>query len=310
MKAAIVQQPPVYLDKAKSLERAVELMTEAAAQSCGLIVFPETWLPGYPTFVWRLTPGADMKKMDELFALSQENSVDLSKDELAPIREAAKEHAMVVVMGHQELDGALSGSTLFNSVAIIDADGRLLNNHRKLMPTNPERMIWGFGDGSTLNVVETAVGRIGALLCWENYMPLARYALYAQNIDIYVAPTWDSGDSWLATMRHIAREGGCWVIGCATSMQASDVPGQIPYRDELFPNADEWVNSGDAVVYIPFGGPLAGPMHKEKGLLMADIDVAAARASRRKFDVCGHYARPDVFKLAVNRSPQSPIEFK
>jgi len=251
-----------------------------------------------------------MKKTDELFALSQENSVDLSKDDLAPIKEAAKEYGIVVVMGHQELDGAVSGSTLFNSVAIIDADGKLLNNHRKLMPTNPERMVWGFGDGSTLKVVETAVGRVGALLCWENYMPLARFALYAQNIDIYCAPTWDSGSSWLATMQHIAREGGCWVVGCATSLEASDIPDSVIYRDELFPNADEWINPGDAVIYQPFGGPLAGPMHKEKGLLVADIDVPAAKASRRKFDVAGHYSRPDVFKLTINRSAQSPVSFE
>jgi len=310
MKVAVVQYPPVYMDKAKSIERAVELIGEAAGQDSGLIVFPEAWLPGYPTFVWRLSPGADMKKTDELYALSQTNSVDLSKDDLGPVKEAAQEHGIVVVMGHQELDGALSGSTLFNSVAIIDADGRLLNNHRKLMPTNPERMVWGFGDGSTLKVVETAVGRIGALLCWENYMPLARYALYAQNIDIYCAPTWDSGASWLATMQHIAREGGCWVVGCATSLEASDIPESVIYRDELFPNADEWINPGDAVVYQPFGGALAGPMHKEKGLLVAEVDVSAARASRRKFDVTGHYARPDVFKLTVNRSSQSPVSFE
>lgn len=309
MKVAVVQQPPVYLDKARSIERAVELIAEAAGQACGMIVFPETWLPGYPTFVWRLSPGADMKKVDDLYALSQANSIDLSKDDLAPLKEAARDHAMVVVMGHQELDGALSGSTLFNSVAIIDADGRLLNNHRKLMPTNPERMVWGFGDGSTLKVVETAVGRVGALLCWENYMPLARFALYAQNIDIYCAPTWDSGTAWLATMQHIAREGGCWVVGCATAIEASDIPETLIHRDVVFPNADEWINQGDAVVYQPFGGLVAGPMRKEKGLLIADIDVAAARASRRKFDVAGHYARPDVFKLTVNRTPQSPIAF-
>lgn len=310
MKIAVVQQPPVYLDKAKSLQRAVALIVEAAGQDCGMIVFPEAWLPGYPTFVWRLSPGADMKKIDQLYALSQANSIDLSKDDLAPVKAAARDHAMVVVIGHQELDGALSGSTLYNSVAIIDADGRLLNNHRKLMPTNPERMVWGFGDGSTLNVVETAVGRVGALLCWENYMPLARFALYAQNIDIYCAPTWDSGATWLATMQHIAREGGCWVVGCATAMEASDVPATLIHRDTLFPDAGEWINPGDAVIFQPFGGAVARPMHKEKGLLIADIDVAAARASRRKFDVTGHYARPDVFRLTVNKTAQSPITFE
>lgn len=309
MKLAVVQQPPVYLDKEKSLAFAVHLIAEAAKSGASMIVFPEAWLPGYPTFVWRLAPGAGMGTTDDLFALTQKNAVNLAKDELAPIKTAAKEHAMVVVIGHQELDGALSGSTLFNSVAIIDADGTMLNNHRKLMPTNPERMVWGYGDGSTLTVVETAVGRVGALLCWENYMPLARFALYAQNIDIYVAPTWDSGETWLATMQHIAREGGCWVVGCATAIEAKDIPKSLPHRDELFPNNDEWINPGDAVVYKPFGGQVAGPMHCEKGMLLAEISVEAAAASRRKFDVSGHYARPDVFTLNVNRTPQVPISY-
>lgn len=306
---AVVQQPPIYLNLKASMDRAVDLIAQAAQQGAQLVVFPETWLPGYPTFVWRLAPGAGMGKTDALFALSQANSVDRSRGGLAPLQEAAREHGVVVVMGYQEVDGAVSGSTLFNSCAIIDADGRLANNHRKLMPTNPERMVWGFGDGSGLNVVDTAVGRVGTLICWENYMPLARYALYAQNIEIYVAPTWDSGATWLATMQHIAREGGCWVIGCATALEAADIPDETPYRDELFANKDEWVNQGDAVVYAPFGGVVAGPMHKEKGFLFAEIDAAAAKASRRKFDATGHYARPDIFTLHVNREEQVPAHF-
>ncbi|MEJ6501801.1 MAG: carbon-nitrogen hydrolase family protein [Rhodobacterales bacterium] len=309
MKLAIVQYPPVYLDLEKTMDRAVAIVAEAAAKGCQMLVFPEAWIPGYPTFIWRLPPGAGMGKTDALYARLQANSVDLSRDGMARLQEAAKDHSMVIVAGYQEVDGAVSGSTLFNSCIIIDADGRIANNHRKLMPTNPERMVWGFGDGSGLNVVDTAVGRVGALLCWENYMPLARYALYAQNIDIYVAPTWDSGETWLATMQHIAREGGCWVVGCATALEASDIPADVPYRDELLPNADEWVNPGDAVVYKPFGGVAAGPMHKKKGLLITEIDVAEARASRRKFDASGHYARPDVFQLTVNRAAMKPVNF-
>jgi nitrilase len=308
-KIAIVQEPPVYLNLAASMERAVGLVARAASEGARLLVFPEAWFPGYPTFAWRLSPGAGMGKTDELFALLQANSVDLSRNGMAPLQEAAAEHEMVIVAGYQEVDGEVSGSTLFNSCIIIDADGTIANNHRKLMPTNPERMIWGFGDGSGLNVVETAVGRIGALICWESYMPLARFALYAQNIDIYVAPTWDSGDTWLATMQHIAREGGCWVVGCATALEVSDIPTDIPHYDILFPNKDEWVNPGDAVVYKPFGGIAAGPMHREKGLLSVEIDVSDARASRRKFDASGHYSRPDVFSLSVDRSHKRPVSF-
>ncbi|MCP4386136.1 MAG: carbon-nitrogen hydrolase family protein [Hyphomicrobiales bacterium] len=308
-KIAVVQQPPIYLDLEASMARATELVAEAARDDARMVVFPEAWFPGYPTFVWRLPPGAGMGKTDALFARLQANSVDLSRDGMAPLREAAQEYGVVVVAGYQEIDATVSGSTLFNSCIIIDADGKIANNHRKLMPTNPERMVWGFGDGSGLNVVETAVGRVGALLCWENYMPLARYALYTQNIDIHVAPTWDSGATWLATLQHIAREGGCWVVGGATALEVSDIPTDIPYFDELFPDKDEWVNPGDAVVYQPFGGVHAGPMHREKGILFADIDVEAARSSRRKFDASGHYARPDIFTLNVNRKKQRPVIF-
>lgn len=308
-KVAVVQEPPVYLDLTRSLSRAVEVIAKAAHDGCALVVFPEAWLPGYPTFVWRLAPGSEMDKTDELYARLLANSVDIGKGGLQSLQEAAKEHGVVIVLGYQEVDSTASGSTIYNSCAIIDADGRLANNHRKLMPTNPERMVWGFGDGSGLNVVDTAVGRIGALICWENYMPLARYALYAQNIEIYVAPTWDSGDMWQATMQHIAREGGCWVIGCATSLEASDIPDDVPYRDELFPNKDEWVNPGEAVVYKPFGGIAAGPMHRKKGLLITELDIAEVQASRRKFDACGHYARPDVFQLSVNRTAMQPVTF-
>lgn len=310
MKLCVVQEPPVYLDLEKSMARAVDLIADAADKGARLMVFPEAWFPGYPTFVWRLAPGAGMRKTDVLFDRLQANSIDRLNGGLKPLQDAAAEYGIVLVVGYNEIDSGVSGSTLFNSCAIIDADGRIANNHRKLMPTNPERMVWGFGDASGLRVVDTAVGRIGALICWENYMPLARFALYAQDIDILCAPTWDNGDTWLATMQHIAREGGCWVIGCATALETADIPRDVPCYDELFPNKEEWINPGDAVVYEPFGGIAAGPMRREKGLLEAEIDPAAARASRRKFDVSGHYARPDVFTLNVNRSPQAPVAFE
>ena len=180
--------------------------------------------------------------------------------------------------------------------------------HRKMMPTNPERMVWGMGDASGLRVVDTPVGRLGALICWENYMPLARYALYAQGIDIYVAPTWDTGESWLATMRHIAREGGCWVIGTATAMQGSDIPEDVPDRDTLF-DPEEWINDGDAVVVKPMGEVAAGPLNREKGILYAELDNEASKRARRSLDVAGHYSRPDIFSFAVDRKPIVPVDF-
>ncbi|MBT8092690.1 MAG: carbon-nitrogen hydrolase family protein, partial [Gammaproteobacteria bacterium] len=149
---------------------------------------------------------------------------------------------------------------------------------------------------------------LGSLICWENYMPLARYALYAQNIDIYVAPTWDCGDSWLATMQHIAKEAGCWVIGTATAMQGNDIPDDFPERDGLF-DAEEWINDGNAVVVKPMGEVVAGPLNRDKGILYAEIDKEIARRARRSLDVCGHYARPDIFSFSVDRRPLEPVTF-
>ena len=245
---------------------------------------------------------------NKLHAELRRNAVDIAAGGLDAICEAAAKHNVVVVMGLNEIDSEFSGTTLFNTVVVIGPDGTILNRHRKLMPTNPERMVWGCGDASGLNVVDTPVGRIGCLICWESYMPLARQALYAQNIDIYVAPTWDCGETWQASMNHIAREGGCWVISAATALQGADIPETFPERDSLF-KPDEWVNTGDAIVVKPFGGIVAGPLHEEKGILYATIDPEEARNSRKSLDVAGHYGRPDIFKLEVDRRPMPPVNF-
>lgn len=307
-KVAISQKPPVLLDLEASYSRAIETIAEAAAVGARLIVFPEAYLPGYPTWIWRLRPGGDMALGNRLHGELRRNAVDIAAGGLDRLCEAAASHGIIVVMGMHELDSAFSGSTLFNTVVVIGPDGALLNRHRKLMPTNPERMVWGQGDASGLRVVDTPVGRIGCLICWESYMPLARFALYAQNIDIYVAPTWDSGDTWLATMNHIAREGGCWVLGTATAMTGSDVAESFPERSRLFTD-DEWINSGDAVVVKPFGGAVAGPLHRVKGILYATIDAEAARDARKSLDVAGHYGRPDLFRLEIDRRVLPPAAF-
>jgi len=249
-----------------------------------------------------------MALTERIHARLRANSVCLAADELAPLREAAREHKLAVVCGIHERDAEAGGGTLYNSVVTIGADGGVLNRHRKLMPTNPERMVWGCGDASGLRVVDTPCGRVGALICWESYMPLARYALYAQDIEIYIAPTWDTGESWLATMRHIAREGGCWVIGTATALQGSDVPADFPDRDKLY-TQDEWINDGDAVVIKPMGAIAAGPLNRQKGILYAEIDAEAARRARRSLDVSGHYSRPDIFSFAVDRRALPPVVF-
>ena len=181
-KIAVVQTPPVLLDRARTLEKAVSLVAEVAAEGAELVVFPETFIPGYPIWMWRLRPGTDMSLTNELYGRLFDNAVNLEGDDLVALRNAAREHSVTVVCGLNEREGGLSRGTLYNTVVVIGNDGRILNRHRKLMPTNPERMVHGFGDATGLNVIETPAGRIGTLLCWENFMPLARYALYAQGV--------------------------------------------------------------------------------------------------------------------------------
>jgi len=307
-KVAVIQKPPVLLNRDKTIETALASIEEAASAGAELLVFPEAYIPGYPTWVWRLRPGDDMHLSGELHAKLRRNSVDLSGRHLQPIQESAARHHVTVVLGINEIDSDCSGSTLFNSVVVIGPDGSVLNRHRKLMPTNPERMVWGMGDAGGLRVVDTPVGRLGCLICWESYMPLARYALYAQGIDVFVNPTWDHGESCLVSLRHIAREGGCWVIGTATALQSCDVPDDVPERDRLF-EAEEWINDGDAVVVAPNGKVAAGPLHRDKAILYAEIDAEAAKRARRSMDVAGHYARPDVFSFSVDRRLGRPAEF-
>jgi len=198
---------------------AVDHLNEAADAGARLVVFPETYVPGYPVWIWRLRPEDDFVLTGAIHRELLANSVDLVADELRPLREAASERGVFVVCGIHEREGEFSRSTLYNTVVLIGPDGAILNRHRKLMPTNPERMVWGQGDASGLRVTPTAIGRIDSLICWENYMPLARFALYADGVEIYVAGTWDEGETWIATMRHIAAEGRCWVVGAGCSLR-------------------------------------------------------------------------------------------
>jgi len=307
---AIVQQAPVFLDKTKTIEVAVNYIAQAADQGAELVVFTETFIAGYPTWLWRLRPGGDWTLSETLYQRLLNNAVNMDSDDLQPLYQAANKHGVTIVCGMEERDNKLSQATLYNTVVTIGSDGTLLNKHRKLMPTNPERMVWGFGDATGLKVVDSPAGRIGSLICWENYMPLARYALYAQNVEVYIAPTYDSGEGWIGSLQHIAREGRCYVIGCGNIMQGSDFPDDFPEKSSLYPDPDEWVNPGDSLVIAPGGEIVAGPLHKEKGMLFCDIDLEQVAVSKRALDVTGHYARPDIFTLKVNHAPQSPIEFE
>jgi len=309
-KIAIVQISPVFLDKVKTIELAVAKVEEAVSNGAELVVFTEAFIPGYPTWIWRLTPGGDWNLSEELHQRLLTNSVKMESDDLEPLYEVARKHHVTIVCGIEERDSKLSQSTLYNTALIIGTDGTVLNRHRKLMPTNPERMVWGFGDASGLKVVDTPVGRIGTLLCWENFMPLARYALYAQGIEVYIAPTYDSGDGWIGTLQHIAREGCCWVVGCGNLMKGSDIPDDFPEKSTLYSDGDEWVNPGDSVVIAPGGEIIAGPMRQEAGILYCDIDREKVGIAKRALDVTGHYSRPDIFKLHVNTRSQTPVQFE
>lgn len=308
-KLAIIQKAPVFLNKEDTIARAINLVNEAASKGAELVIFTEAFMPGYPAWIWRLRPGVDGRLSEDLYSRLLENAISLESDDLSALYESARKFNIIVVCGMNERDSDLSRATLYNTAIVIGPDGSLLNRHRKMMPTNPERMIWGFGDATGLKVIDTPAGRIGTLICWENYMPLARYALYSQGIELYIAPTYDSGDSWIGTLQHIAREARCWVAGCGNVLKGSDIPDDFPEKSTLYPDNDEWINPGDSVVIAPGGDIVAGPLRKEKGILYCDIDINRAAGAKRALDVAGHYSRPDIFKLHINTKPQSPVKF-
>ncbi len=309
-RVAIIQEAPHVLDKNRTIKQAVKVIDTVAKQGAELVVFPEAFIPGYPAWIWRLRPGGDWTICEELHARLLQNSVEMSADDLQPIQQAAKEHGVTVVCCINERDATASRATIYNSALTIDVEGQIVNHHRKLMPTNPERMVWGLGDGYGLNVIDTPVGRIGSLICWENYMPLARYCLYSQGVEIYIAPTYDSGEAWIGTLQHIAREGKCWVLGCGVALERSDLPEDFPEIDRFYPKDEPWINPGDSVIIAPSGEIEAGPLSKQKGYLILDIDVGRAATSKRALDVAGHYSRPDIFKLEVDKTRRSPTYYK
>jgi nitrilase len=307
---AVVQQPPVLLNREASLAKALASLDEAVGNGAELVTFPETYLPGYPEYIWGLRPGDDHELSRELHQRLLASAVDVEAGHLLPLQEAARNHGIVVVIGMHERDSAFSRSSLYNTLVTIGPDGTILNRHRKLVPTNPERMIWAPGDAAGLRVVDTPVGRLGGLICWENYMPLARFSLYAQGIQVYVASTWDEGEVWLASMRHIAAEGRCWVLGNGCSMKAGDIPADFPERDRLYPDLNKWLNPGDSIIVAPGGRVVAGPLHEAHGILYAEVDAAAVDAARYTLDAAGHYNRPDIFSLTVRRGRAAPITFE
>ncbi|HLV98898.1 MAG TPA: carbon-nitrogen hydrolase family protein [Ktedonobacterales bacterium] len=295
---AAIQAPSVYFDALASARRAAERIAEAAEAGAWLAVFAESYIPGYPDWVWRV-PARSSSPSVEPFATFQrrflEQSITIPGPETDIIAEACRKHRIMAAVGVSERPER--SGTLYNTLLYFGADGAILGRHRKLVPTFAERIAWSVGDGTTLCTLETEHGILGGLLCWENYMPLARTTLYAQGEQIHVAPNQDDGERWLASMRHIATEGRMWVISVGILFGEADLPRDLAALGVYEPGA--LINPGDSVIIDPLGKIVAGPAHGTETILLADADPAQALLARRGFDAVGHYGRGDVFDLTV-----------
>ncbi|MFM7329728.1 MAG: carbon-nitrogen hydrolase family protein [Bacteroidota bacterium] len=291
--AAVIQAAPVFFDKRATLDKMVGLIREAAAkEKASLILFPEVFIPGYPRgFLFGARVGGRTEAGRELFLRYWENSITVPGPETEMIGKAAKEAGAWVVAGVTEKDRI--SDTLYCTMVYWNPEGQLVGKHRKLKPTASERIIWGEGDGTDLGVFDIELGRIGGLICWENYMPLARTALYHQGIELYLAPTADCRDTWQSTLQHIACEGRCFVFGCNQYLMPEHYPAEL--RD-LLP-ADHVPSTGGSAIISPMGKPLAGPLFHAEGILTATIDHREIIKAKMDFDPVGHYARNDVFRF-------------
>ena len=302
---AAVQAAYVLMDREATLAKVETLMADPAVRAADLVVFPEAFVPGTPIWI-------DSRPIwdgdEQWFAMLADQAVVVPSETTARLGAAARKANAYLVIGVDEREP--SGSTIYNTLLYFDPQGNLLGKHRKLMPTGSERTVWGMGDGSTLDTYPTPFGRLGGLICWENYMPLARFYLYSQGVDVWVAPTLAPGDGWIATMQHIAREGRCFVIGANPCVRVDQIPADFPDRERVWPpdlDNPEWVEPGNTVIVDPDGGILAGPARHEETILVAELDLTRVHSGRRKFDPVGHYNRPDVFRLSVDTAPHPAV---
>jgi nitrilase len=303
VKVACVQVEPVVLDREATLDKLETVAREAAANGAGLVVFPETFVPVYPSSRWaKAFAGWQNPAAKETFARLAQESVAVGAPSERRLGAVAKELGIWLVTGVNEVEPERPG-TIYNSLLYHSPAGELALHHRKLVPTNHERLIWGQGDGRGLNAVETGFGRIGGLICWENYMPLARVALYESGVEIYVASTADDGDDWQPTLVHIARESRAYVIAPAHFQRESAYPDDFPLRSEI--DGVGTLGRGGSAILAPDGSYLAGPLYDEEGILYAEFDPSRLLAERQRFDPVGHYSRPDVLRLAVNPSARA-----
>lgn len=299
-KAGCVQATPSLFNKEETVNGMQTWVQKAAGEDVKLLIFPESYVPGYPAGLgFGTVVGSRTEKGRQQFRELWENSVEVPGPETDRIGEMAKTHEMFLVVGVTERDSI--SKTLYCTLLYFGANGKLLGKHRKLKPTAAERLIWGQGDGSTLSTFDTELGVIGGLICWENYMPLARMAMYRKGIEIYAAPTADARDSWTSTMIHIAREGRCYVIGCNQIIRKQDYPNHL--RRELAEDRPDMLSRGGSVIVSPMGEILAGPLYNEEGLLTAEFQHKTLIESKMDFDVIGHYSRDDLFSLSVKDQP-------
>ena len=303
VRVAAVQAAPVFLNREATIARATQLLGQAAENGAQLVVFPESFIPCYPVWLW--ADRADVEA--DAFARLYANAVDVPGAGTAALSEAARNAGVALAIGVTERESTYSRGSLYNTLLVFDANGDLVLQHRKLMPTYKERTVWGQGDGRSLGTVALNGARIGGLLCWENLMPLARQALYAQGEQIHLAPTADTGAAWQASLRHIAYEGRVFVISCCQVLHRADVPDEPALAG--FPSDAGWLISGGTAIVSPGGDCdyLAGPVYGEETILYADLDLERVVTAKHSFDVAGHYARPDVLELRINRQSQAPL---
>ncbi|HXH88977.1 MAG TPA: carbon-nitrogen hydrolase family protein [Gaiellaceae bacterium] len=300
VRVAIVQAEPVYLDLEASIKRVAELTAESADRGARLVVFGETWLPGYPAWLDEC-PGAalwDHAPTKDVYLRLRRNSLVVPSPESEQLADAARRHQLTLVIGvNERVDEGAGNGTLYNSILVFGPDGALLNRHRKLVPTYTERLVWGQGDGSGLRTVETPVGRLGALVCWEHWMPLARQALHVAGEQIHVALWPTVKETSLLASRHYAFEGRCYVLAAGLLMRGRDLPAELPVDGD----PERWVLRGGSAIIGPAGTWVAEPVYEEETIVVADLDLDAIDRERLTLDVTGHYSRPDVFEFGLRR---------
>lgn len=302
---AAVQASPVFMDREATVEKACRLIAEAATNGARLVVFPETFIPAYPDWIWYV-PAVQITLNQKLYGELLDQAVSIPSVTTERLCQAARDVGIYVSIGVNERNDNASGGSLFNTNILIDQEGNLIGRHQKLVPTVSERTIWAYGDPSTLQVYDTEIGKMGGLICHENYMPLARYSLYGRGIELYLAPTYDESEAWQSTLRHIGREGRVYVVGCCMVLRKEEILSRFPQIKPYYEEAGEWINTGNSMIADPEGNILAGPLSKEEGILYANVDPEIIRNTRWNLDVAGHYSRPDAFQLTVRTTP-NPI---